>query len=181
MGNSCPLTLYLNARARDLIVRFNTQTLRYMYIHSGCIGVMESASIVPAVLLVMSSNSSDQTERSVKLVLPPLLHHPLRNASAPWASSKGRATDALPPQAHRRRPVPDVPCEGSVVPRNVQEDLSLCIRHGSTRHTTLNFMNTTLADYLHMVEEIVTGLGCGRPSRKAEKTRCHFGSRHSFS
>ncbi len=63
-------------------------------------------------------------------------------------------TGAVPPQTCR--------LESSVARWNVREDASLYIQHGSTRHATFDFKNTTLkpttmtpttmADYLHALK-----------------------------
>lgn len=54
------------------------------------------------------------------------------------------------------------------------QETSLYIQHGSTKHATFNFKNTTLkltalADYLHIIKEIVIGPGCGLPFQKHRK------------
>lgn len=54
------------------------------------------------------------------------------------------------------------------------QETSLYIQHGSTKHATFNFKNTTLkltplADYLHIIKEIVIGPGCGLPFQKQRK------------
>lgn len=112
--------------------------------------------------------------RRLTLTVTALLRPALLNASAPWAST----TEELQTLYHSKHTgaVTFQTCrlESSVPNSNVPQDTSLYIQHGSTKHATFNFKDTTLkltplADYLHIIKEIVIGPGSGLPFQKQRK------------